>query len=84
MLAGLIENAEAKCEELTQQCEEAETIVASAQTMLKALTSQYEELISRADLYDRATFEAKKDDCELHDPAGRGFPGLQIKCGIQF
>ena len=60
MLAGLIEDAEAKCEELTQQCEEAETIVASAQTMLKALTSQYEELISWADLYDHATFEAKK------------------------
>lgn len=60
MLAGLIEDAEAKCEELKQQCEEAETIVASEQTMLKALTSQYEELISWADLYDHATFEAKK------------------------
>lgn len=60
MLAGLIQNAEAKCDELQKQCEQAETIVASGQTMLKALTSEYETLISWADLYDHASFEAKK------------------------
>lgn len=60
MLAGLIQSAEAKCDELQKQCEQAEAIVASGQTMLKALTSEYETLISWADLYDHASFEAKK------------------------
>ena len=60
MLVGLIQDAEEKCDELKQQCDDAETVVASEQTMLKSLTSQYEELISWADLYDHATFEAKK------------------------
>ena len=34
--------------------------VLNEQQLLNSLTSQYEELISWADLYDHATFEAKK------------------------
>ena len=40
--------------------EEAEAAVLSEQQLLNQLTSQYEELISCADLYDHTTFEATK------------------------
>ncbi|MCI6937698.1 MAG: recombinase family protein [Clostridiales bacterium] len=59
-LAGLIRDSEAKCSELRNQYEEAEAAVLSEEQLLNHLTSQYEELISWADLYDHATFEAKK------------------------
>lgn len=59
-LAGLIKGSEEKCSELKIQCEEAEAAVLSEQKLLNQLTSQYDELISWADLYDHATFEAKK------------------------
>lgn len=59
-LAGLIRDAETKCSELQTQYEEAEAAVFDGQKLLNQLTSQYEELISWADLYDHATFEAKK------------------------
>lgn len=59
-LAGLIRDSEAKCSELRNQHEEAEAAVLSEEQLLNHLTSQHEELISWADLYDHATFEAKK------------------------
>lgn len=59
-LAGLIRDSEAKCSELRNQYEEAEAAVLSEEQLLNQLTDQYEELISWADLYDHATFEAKK------------------------
>ncbi len=59
-LAGLIRDSEAKCSKLQTQYEEAEAAVLSEQQLLNHLTYQYEELISWADLYDHATFEAKK------------------------
>lgn len=59
-LAELIKDSEEKCSELQKQCEEAEMAVLNEQQLLNSLTSQYEELISWADLYDHATFEAKK------------------------
>ena len=59
-LAGLIRDSEAKCSELQTQYEEAEAAVLSEEQLLNHLTDQYEELISWADLYDHATFEAKK------------------------
>lgn len=59
-LAGLIRDSEAKCSELRNQHEEAEAAVLNEEQLLNHLTSQYEELISWADLYDHATFEAKK------------------------
>ena len=59
-LAGLIRDSEAKCSELRNQYEEAEAAVLIEEQLLNQLTDQYEELISWADLYDHATFEAKK------------------------
>lgn len=59
-LAGLIRDSEAKCSELQTQYKEAEAAVLSEEQLLNQLTDQYEELISWADLYDHATFEAKK------------------------
>ena len=59
-LAGLSRDSEAKCSELRNQYEEAEAAVLSEEQLLNHLTDQYEELISWADLYDHATFEAKK------------------------
>lgn len=59
-LAGLIRDSEVKCSELKTQYEEAEAAVLNGQQLLNHLTSKYEELISWADLYDHATFEAKK------------------------
>ena len=59
-LAGLIRDSEAKCSELQTQYKEAEAAVLSEEQLLNQLTDQYEELISWADLYDHATFEAQK------------------------
>lgn len=59
-LAGLIRDSEAKCSELQNQYEEVEAAVLSEEQLLNHFASQYEALISWADLYDHASFEAKK------------------------
>lgn len=59
-LAGLIRDSESKCSELQNQYEEVEAAVLSEEQLLDHFASQYEVLISWADLYDHASFEAKK------------------------
>lgn len=60
MLAGLVAENEEKCTELTAQTEAAETAVKNEEALLRDLSSQYDELISWAELFDGAGMEAKK------------------------
>jgi len=60
MLAGLISEAEAKVNELATQCKIAEDAVSDSEQLMKELSSQYDEIISWAELYNSASFEAKK------------------------
>ena len=60
MLAGLVDETDAKVRSLAANCEEAERELESKQVMMKELSDSYDEIISWSELYDSASFEAKK------------------------
>ena len=60
MLAGLVDETDAKVRSLVANCEEAERELESKQVMMKELSDSYDEIISWSELYDSASFEAKK------------------------
>jgi DNA invertase Pin-like site-specific DNA recombinase len=60
MLAEMLSQQEEACNALLSHCEEARAALEQTEDVLAELSSQYDELISYAQLYDSATFEAKK------------------------
>ena len=60
MLAGLVEESEARVQSLKERCDEAQREVESSENLIKDLNEQYDEIISWSSLYDSATIEAKK------------------------
>ena len=60
MLSTLISEAEAKCAELKQNFEAAQAACDEGKAVLAALNIQYDDIISWAEMYDTASFEAKK------------------------
>ena len=60
MLAGLVDETDARVRSLAANCEEAERELESKQVMMKELSDSYDEIISWSELYDSASFEAKK------------------------
>lgn len=60
MLSTLISEAEAKCAELKQNFEAAQAASDEGKAVLAALNTQYDDIISWAEMYDTASFDAKK------------------------
>ena len=60
LLGSLIADAETKCLEVQQQLEAAQAAYDEGQAVLASLNSQYDDIISWADMYDTASIEAKK------------------------
>ncbi|WP_316637013.1 recombinase zinc beta ribbon domain-containing protein [uncultured Ruminococcus sp.] len=60
MLAGLVEESEARVQSLNEHCDEAQREVESSENLIKDLNVQYDEIISWSSLYDSASTEAKK------------------------
>ena len=60
MLAGLVEESEARAQSLNEHCDEAQREVESSENLIKDLNTQYDEIISWSSLYDSASIEAKK------------------------
>ena len=82
VLAELIQNTEQNCKELSQTMEDAAAELQDAEEILSVVTSQYDELISFAELYDSASIETKKMivNCLINRvEVGRGY-----KLNIEF
>ena len=60
LLASLILDAERKCQELQAAFEQAQADYDAGEATLQALNSQYDEMISWAEMYDSASMESKK------------------------
>lgn len=60
LLGSLIAEAEAKCSKLQKHFEDAQAAYDEGQAILKSLNAQYDDIISWADMYDSASFEAKR------------------------
>ena len=60
MLAGLVEDSEARIKSLKERCDEAQREVEASENLIKDLNTQYDEIISWSSLYDSASIEAKK------------------------
>ena len=60
MLAGLVEESEARVQSLKERCDEAQREVESSENLIKDMNTQYDEIISWSSLYDSASIEAKK------------------------
>ena len=60
MLAGLVEESEARVQSIKERCDEAQREVESSENLIKDLNTQYDETISWSSLYDSASIEAKK------------------------
>ncbi|MEE3491943.1 hypothetical protein [Ruminococcus sp.] len=60
MLAGLVEESEARMQSLKERCDEAQREVESSENLIKDMNTQYDEIISWSSLYDSASIEAKK------------------------
>lgn len=60
LLSSLITEAEAKCAELQKLFEDAQTAYDEGQNVLKSLNTQYDDIVSWSEMYDSASFEAKK------------------------
>ena len=60
LLGSLIAEAEAKCAELQRNFEAAQAAYDEGQAVLASLNAQYDDIISWAEMYDTASFEAKK------------------------
>ena len=60
MLAGLVEDSEARIKSLKERCDEEQREVESSENLIKDLNTQYDEIISWSSRYDSASIEAKK------------------------
>ena len=60
MLAELVSETDARVKTLAQNCERAERELEENEILMKELSDSYDEIISWAELYDSASFEAKK------------------------
>ena len=60
LLAELIAESEEKCKTQEKLLADAELELENSEAVLNDISSRYDELISWADLYDTASFEAKK------------------------
>lgn len=60
LLSSLITEAEAKYAELQKLFEQAQADYDEGQIVLKSLNAQYDDIISWSEMYDSASFEAKK------------------------
>lgn len=60
MLAELVTETDAKVKALAQSCEAAERELEENEVLMKELSDSYDEIISWSELYDSASFEAKK------------------------
>ena len=60
LLAGLVNETDAKVRELENFCTKAEQELAEKQILMKDLGDSYDEIISWSELYDSASLEAKK------------------------
>lgn len=60
LLGSLVRDAETKCLEVQQQLEVAQQAYEDGQAMLAHLNTQYDDIVSWADMYDTASMEAKK------------------------
>ena len=60
LLGSLITDAETKCLEVQRQMEAAQAAFDEGQAVMADLNAQYDDIISWADMYDTASFEAKK------------------------
>ena len=60
LLSSLIAEAEAKCQELQENMETAQTAYDEGKMVLASLNAQYDDIISWAEMYDTASMEAKK------------------------
>ena len=60
MLAELVSETDAKVKTLAENCETAERDLEENEVMMKELSDSYDEIVSWSELYDSASFEAKK------------------------
>lgn len=60
LLNSLIAEAEAKCRELQENLEAAQAAYDEGQAVMASLNTQYNDIISWAEMYDTASIEAKK------------------------
>lgn len=60
LLNSLIAESETKCTELAEQLETAQAAYNEGKAVLASLNSQYDDIISWADMYDTSSMEAKK------------------------
>lgn len=60
MLAGLLNEVEAKIKRLDEVCQKVERELEEKQLLIKELSDSYDEIMSWSDLYDDASIEAKK------------------------
>ena len=60
LLGTLIQEAEAKCAEIKLRYEDAKEAYERGQSLMDAISAQYDSIISWADLYDSTSMEAKK------------------------
>ncbi len=60
LLSSLISDTEKKCQELQAAFEKAQADYDAGEETLQSLNSQYDEMISWAEMYDSASMEAKK------------------------
>ena len=60
LLGSLISDCETKCLEVQRTMEAAQAAYDEGQAMLDALNTQYDDIISWADMYDSASMESKK------------------------
>ena len=60
LLGSMVAEAEAKCAELQEQLDAAQSAYNEGQAVMDSLGAQYEDIISWAEMYDNASPEAKK------------------------
>ena len=60
ILSDLITKAESECDDLLKLCKAAESDLQNSENLLKELSDSFDELISWAEIYDKASFEKKK------------------------
>ena len=60
MLAEMIESSEKECAALEKSRQAAQETIDNGQELMASISSQYEKLVSWAELYDTASMEAKK------------------------
>ena len=84
ILAEMITTQEEKLKEAEALCESASEELEKTTELMEEVAKQYEELISYADLYDHATFEAKKMIVNQLIRRGDVYRGYQISVSFNF